>query len=283
MARRCAAGARKKNEAVAHPLDELGRRKHPHARRRQLDRQRQSIQQPYDLGHRSAVVLAEDEIRPLRPRTGGAKVDRFSLHRQRLEGEDRLTREVQSLAAGDDERRIGGPVEPPAERGGRAREDLLEIVEDPEAAAATCDRVTELDHRIFVAQRDRERHRDRPDEPLEAPGFAQVAKVRAARPVTEPRPAVPPDEAGLAGPARTEDGEQPGSGVEPLRETVQLRAPADERVALRGQVLANLADGTPKVAGPHHAVSLVGVLGRRERRLAAHTQLEDFERLQNAL
>jgi hypothetical protein len=51
---------------------------------------------------------------------------------------------MQELAAGDHERGVAGPVEPPADRGRCMLDDLLEVVQDDQAAAAPGDRVAEL-------------------------------------------------------------------------------------------------------------------------------------------
>ena len=53
--------------------------------------------------------------------------------------------------------RVGGAVEPAAERRRRVLDDLLEVVEDDQAAAAAGDRVAELHGGVVLAERDVER------------------------------------------------------------------------------------------------------------------------------
>ena len=130
LARRRAAGTREEMEAVTHAIDKLSGGKHPHPRRCQLDRERQPVEQPHDLGYRGAVGVAEDEVRPLCAGAGREEIDRFLLHRQRLDGKDLLARQVEPLAAGDDEGGVGRAVEPAAERGRGVLQDLLEVVQD---------------------------------------------------------------------------------------------------------------------------------------------------------
>ena len=93
--------------------------------------------------------------------------------------------------------------------------DLLEVVEDDEAAAAAGDRVAELHDRVFLAERHVERRGDGEEDAVERSRLGQIAEVDAARPVAEPGPAVAADEARLAGAARAEHRDEPRAGVEP--------------------------------------------------------------------
>ena len=93
--------------------------------------------------------------------------------------------------------------------------DLLEVVEDDEAAAAAGDGVAELHRGIVPAERHVERRGDGEEDAVERARLGEVAEVDATRPVAEPRPAVAADEARLAGAAGAEHREQPRAGVEP--------------------------------------------------------------------
>ena len=70
----------------------------------------------------------------------------------------------------------------------------------------------------------------------------------------------------------------PDPGVEPRRESAQLYSPADEGVALGGEVVADLSERAPKLACTYDAVCLVDIRRGNEGRGATHAQLEDFER-----
>ena len=65
------------------------------------------------------LASPSDEVRPLRAGAGGEELDRILVQRQRLDREDLFARQVQALAAGDDEGRVRRAVEPAAERGRR--------------------------------------------------------------------------------------------------------------------------------------------------------------------
>ena len=164
----------------------MRRREHPHPRGRQLDGERKAVQQSHRLGHRGAIAVAEDEVRHLRAGAGDEEVDRIHLHGQGLEGKELLARQVQPLAAGDDEARLDGPVEPATDGVGGVRHDLLEVVEDDQAASAAGDGVPELHAGIVLAQGNAERDGHRSENAIEALGVAQVAEVDAARPVAQP-------------------------------------------------------------------------------------------------
>jgi hypothetical protein len=89
------------------------------------------------------------------------KADRVARQRQRLDLEDRLAPQVQALAARYREMRLGCAIEPGAD-GGRAEGcDLLEVVEDDEAARAPGDRVAELHARVLARDGHLQRRRHR--------------------------------------------------------------------------------------------------------------------------
>ena len=58
-------------------VEDLGQRQRPHPRRRQLDRQRHTIQAPADLAHRRGIVVADGEIGPSMAGPVGEQFDGF--------------------------------------------------------------------------------------------------------------------------------------------------------------------------------------------------------------
>ena len=185
-----------------------GRGESPHSRGCQFDGERETVQQSHGLGDGGAIALAEDKIRHLRTGTGDEEVDRIHLHRQGFEGKEFLARQMEPLAAGDDEARLDGPVQPATDGGGGVLDDLLEVVEDDQAASAGGDGVPELHAGIVLAQGNAERDGYRP-ECHRGSWLAQIAEVDAARPIAQPTPAIAADETGLASAARSENRDQP--------------------------------------------------------------------------
>ena len=186
---------------------------------------------------------------------------------------------MQPLAARNKERGVGRAVEPAADARSRVLDDLLEVVEDDEAAAARGDRVTELDAGIALAEGHVEGDGDDEVHALERSRLGEVAEVDAARPVAEPCPAVATGQPGLAGAAGTGNGQQPRAGVEASSDGGEIGSPSDERIALARQGVAHLARGPPAVVAADDAKRLLGVVGRRKRRAVANTELEDLDRL----
>lgn len=156
MVRRAAAGACKQGKAVAHPFDDLHRRKHPHARRGKLDGQGQAIEQSHNLGHCDAIALAQDKVRPLCRSASSEEIDGILGQGQRLNAEDFLTPKMEPLAAGDGEGGAGRLVEPTAESLRGVLHDLLEVVENNKTAAVPGYRVAELNRGVILAERDLE-------------------------------------------------------------------------------------------------------------------------------
>ncbi len=260
---RCrAAGAGEKTETVAHPLHELRGREHAHSRRSKLDRQRQPIEQPHELGHRGAVGVTEDEVGPLRAGALGEQFDRVPFQGQRLDRKTFLARDVQPFAAGHDKGGVGSLVEPAADRGSRMLRDLLEVVENQQAATAAGDGVTDARSGVLLAERNAERRGDGEIDAVERARFRQIREVDAARPVSQPDPAIAAHKAGLAGTSRADDGEQPRSCVESRRQGAEVTSPADEGVTLGRKGMADLAHGTPLVLRANHAVCLVDIRRR---------------------
>jgi hypothetical protein len=113
--------------------------------------------------------------------------------------------------------------------------------------------------------------------------LGQVAEHHPARPVAEPGAAVARDKARLAAATRADDGQQPSPGVEPLRERAQLGGTADERIALGDEVVSHVAQRAPEFTVADDAIRLFGVRRWRERTQPVHAELEQFDRLVDAL
>ena len=76
---------------------------------------------------------------------------------------------------------------------------------------------------------------------------------------------------------------KPCTAIQARRESAQLGHPADERIALGWEVLANIADRTPELADADNAVSLVHIFRRREGSGVGHPQFEDLDRFLDTL
>ena len=278
-----AARTGEQGKAVGQPLDQLCRRQHPDARRRQLDRERQAVEQGDDALDGRAVRRREREIGALRAGPQGEQLDALAVERERLERQHVFAGEAKPLAARDQEAGVGRAIDPAADGGLGVLDDLLEVVEDHQAAAARRDRVAELDAGVALAEGHVERKRDDEEHALQRPRVGEVAEVDAARPIAQPAPAIASGQPRLARAAGTEHGQDPRAGVESGGDGRQVRRPADEGVALARQVVAHLAHRSPTVFRPDHAHRLLGVVGRRERRPIAHAQLEDLDRLGDSL
>jgi hypothetical protein len=135
------ARAGKEPKAVAQALDQLGWRHHSHPGGSQLDRERQTIEQPHDFGHCGSVGRHHREVGALGAGAHLEQLDRFMLQAQRLDSEQGFAREVQPLPAGDDERGAGSSVQPLPDRGCRMCNQLLKIIQDHQAAASPSDGV----------------------------------------------------------------------------------------------------------------------------------------------
>jgi hypothetical protein len=157
-------------------------------------------------------------------------------------------------------------VEPAADDLG-VRGELLEVVEDHQAAAAAGDRMADLPQRIAAADRHVEGDRDGEAEAVDRARFREVAEVHAAGPVAEPDPAVARHQPGLADAAGADDGDEAMPAVEPARELVELVAAADEGIALGGQVVRDLARRHPAGVVGDDPVGLFRI-GRRQQRAA---------------
>ena len=98
------------------------------------------------------VAFVELEPRPLRAGADREQLDRLAVQSQRLDGEYPFSFKVQSFTAGDDERRLAGPVKPSPDGSGCVLLHLLEVVQDHEAAPAPGDGMAQLHRRIVLAQ-----------------------------------------------------------------------------------------------------------------------------------
>ena len=139
--------ARQEAERAVEPRADRVRREDAHARRCQLDRERQSLESRADRGHRAGVVVGEDEVglhgscaldeehdRVVLERSRGVHRCRLTWCGQRHHLVRPLVRDVEGLAARGDDRHARGS----REEGGDVRcraDDLLQIVEDEQDLA----------------------------------------------------------------------------------------------------------------------------------------------------
>ena len=124
---------------------------HPDAGGRQLDRQRQPVEQldqRLDRG-RVGAVGSKSRLADCARCTNSAEASRGAS------GASGSTarRRARAPRARDEEARVAGAAEPVAERRLGVTRDLLEVVEHDQAAAATGDGVPELHRRIVLAER----------------------------------------------------------------------------------------------------------------------------------
>jgi hypothetical protein len=83
-----------------------------------------------------AVRRREREVGPLRAGPQGEQLDAVAVDRERLERQHVFAGEAKPLAARDQEAGVGRAIGPPADGGLGVLDDLLEVVEDHQAAAA---------------------------------------------------------------------------------------------------------------------------------------------------
>jgi hypothetical protein len=177
-----AAAAGEQLEPLAHRLEDLRDAHHANARRRQLDRERNAVEQPHDLARGLHVRKLEAGAQPARAQREQS---------QRLVGGQRLDRvrplavEAEALAAGDEERGLGRKRLPAADRLGSVRDHLLEVVEDEQARAAAGDRVPELRDGVAAPELDAERTTDRGRDAVG--GAASVRSQKKAPPLNAAR------------------------------------------------------------------------------------------------
>ncbi|MEO7114303.1 MAG: hypothetical protein ABIZ18_00440, partial [Caldimonas sp.] len=261
-------------------MHDLSRRQRTHARRGQLDGQRQAIEQPHDFEHRGTVAFLDREVAALRLCAGHEQLHGFVLEVERLDRFDHLTGKLQALAAGDHEARLRRTVEPGADRGGAFRLHLFEVVEDHQAPGARGNDVAELHGRIRLAQWHAQRQCHREVDAVPAARLRQVAEVDTARPFAQVRASVAANEACLADAAGAEQRQQARAAVEMPRERLQCRDTADEGIALGGQVVRDVARRLPQAIDGDDAVRLLGVDGRRP---AIEPPLRNLDDLVDAL
>ena len=140
-----AIAAGQERQATVQPLEQDRHRQDAQARCRQLDRQREPIQPPANLGDRRNVLIRQLELRIDAPGSFGEELDRIAClelfdgsvgtgERERWNADLSLTGDAQAHSARDQHRQPGtGGVELRDER--RRLDDLLQIVEDQQELA----------------------------------------------------------------------------------------------------------------------------------------------------
>ncbi len=139
--------AREQVEAWIEPLGQRLRAHHTHACGSQLDRQRQAVDPPHDAGDRVHVVGTQREPgtrrrRPLdeephgRRLTHGREVGVDVGDRQRIDPPDLLSGETEHLAAGGEDREVGGRAEQAFDERRDGGAQVLAVVEHEQHAPA---------------------------------------------------------------------------------------------------------------------------------------------------
>ena len=190
------------------PLDELRRRQHPDARRRQLDRQRQAVEQGDDALDGRAVRRREREVGALRAGPQDEQLDALAVERERLERQHFLAGEAKPLAARDQEAGVGARSSQRPTVAAACSTTCSKLSRITRQRPRVGDRVAELDAGIALAERHVERERDDEEHAVQRARLGEVAEADAARPIAEPAPAVAARQPRLAGAAGAEHGQR---------------------------------------------------------------------------
>ena len=182
----------------------------------------------------ASLRVVRREVVPHRSRAGHEKIDRGTVERQGLDGLHDLAGDVESLPARDHERGVGR-VQPASDGGGRVLRDLLEVVEDDQAAAASRNRLGQLRSGIATAEAHAERARRRVVDAFERRRIGQITEPDSSGPFAERAMAIPDGQASLAGAAGPQQGQQPRAFAEMPGDRRQVRRAPDERVGLGGE------------------------------------------------
>ncbi|HEY5321419.1 MAG TPA: hypothetical protein VIK58_01255 [Caldimonas sp.] len=282
MTRRRARIRSERTETIAQARHELLQGQDADPRGGELDRQGQPVEQANDLADGFALGGVGHEVVAARLRAMHEKIDCIAVERQGLQRKDDLARQAQRLAARDEERRLGGAVQPGSDAGWSVANDLLEVVEDQQATAAAGDRMSELPRGIVATKWYGEHARNDKADAVETARFRAIAEVHAARPGTEPAGPVSAGQPGLADASGAEDREQTRRAVQRGVQAAQLGDAPHEGIALRRKVVLCLAHRHPQFAEAHDAVRLLAVGRRDECGAVGSAQLADLERFLDA-
>jgi hypothetical protein len=247
------------------PARQHGRRgQHRHAGGRELDRQRQAIQAPADLGHRRDDVGRELEARVARPgaddeqRDGRAGLRLAAVRRgraQRCQRQRPLGREPEHVPARDQGRdpRAGVEQGPEVGRGGL---DVLEVVEHEQGPSLAQRRRGRLERRCATrrpgagGRRDRLGHQARVLERGEVDAHDAVGPIRPHDVRGRER------QARLAHAGRAADRDQASLGVaQHGGETHELSLAADELASGHAPMVARARTASKPAAGVSEPVA----------------------------
>ena len=169
-------------------------------RRRELDRERQAVEPPADLGDRRGILLRQLEVGASRPRPLDEELDRRrGAHRacrpgrllgkgERGKDELVLSTHLQCGLARRQDLQAAGGLEHPGNEGG-SLENLVEVVQQDECRACREPGAESLEQRILARLLDSERLGDqRRDEPR----LSRLGKLDVEHALEAPRPARPP-------------------------------------------------------------------------------------------
>ena len=126
---RRAIAAGEETELIAEAVEDLGRREHVDARRRQLDGQRYAVETPADVGHGVAVVVGEREGAVAKPGAVGEQLHTLSRRHGRDTQHD-LARQAERFLAGGHHLHAATGLQQQIGQLGAAGEHVLAIVEN---------------------------------------------------------------------------------------------------------------------------------------------------------
>ncbi len=241
-----AAVAGQELEALRELGVELRQRERSEARRRELDGEGDAVELRHHLRQHRALAAGIEAVShgagTLAEELDGVAGLRIGFddgERERLQIEQHLSVEMETLARGDDEARLPARAQPGAHGLGGGERDLLEVVEDEQRRRALRQRATNPQRGLvrarLAAQGQGECARDRRADLREGPGRREVAEDGAARVALRHLPCVLYREARLAHAPGTEDRHQAGACIEGLRDLDESVSSADEGRGKRRQ------------------------------------------------
>ena len=153
------------SEAIGEPVPYLDRAHGGHARRGQLDSQREPVECLADLGHRGGgVALSQPEVGTHSARSVHEQRDGIgglaSLQRERWHGEHRLAVEHERLACGCEDLDVPRAAEHRGDGRTRSGENVLAVVHHQEETASGQRFGDSVDQRRVAPRRDAQNRRD---------------------------------------------------------------------------------------------------------------------------
>jgi hypothetical protein len=159
------------------------------------------------------------------------------------EEDEVLGAELEGDAAGADDGEPGRCAEPGGDLGGDVGDDLLCVVEDEEEPPTGVEGAGESGGGVAACELEFEGAGDGEADAVDGAGLGEVGEPGAADEAWGELAGELGGEAGLAGAAWPEEGDEPGAGAESVLEVLQLCGAPHERVGGGPEVVAGLEDG----------------------------------------